>query len=57
MAFILASDDLGTMSLVVFSQLVNLLNNIKVKDIVEIRGRVTKRFDKYQINVSNIIKK
>ena len=57
MAFIEASDDTGTGTFVVFARQIRLLDNIKVKDIVEMQGRVTRRFDKYQINVNNMIKK
>lgn len=57
MAFILASDDTGIATFVVFARQIRLLQDIKAKDIVEMQGRVTKRFDKYQINVNNMIKK
>jgi DNA polymerase-3 subunit alpha len=57
MAFIDASCEDGIYSFVVFPNQIGLLDNLKLKDICEIQGKVTKRFDKYQINVSNIIKK
>ncbi len=57
MAFLEASDDTAVASFVVFSKQIRLLDDLKIKDIVEIQGRVTKRYDKYQINVNNIIKK
>lgn len=57
MAFIEASDDTGTSTFVVFAKQIRLLDDLKIKDIVEMQGRVTKRYDKYQINVNNIIKK
>ncbi len=57
MAFIEASDETKTESFVLFARHIRLLEDIKVKDIVEIQGRVTKRFDKYQININNMIKK
>lgn len=57
MAFLEASDETGLLSFVVFARQMSLLLDIKPKDIVEIQGRVTKRFDKYQINVNNMIKK
>ncbi len=56
MAFIAASDETGISNFVVFNRQIRLLDNLKPKDIVMIQGRVTKRFDKYQINVNNIIK-
>ena len=57
MAFIEASDETGVSSFVVFARQMRLLEDIKVKDIVLISGRVTKRYDKYQVNVNNMIKK
>ncbi len=57
MAFLEASDETGSSNFVVFAKQIRLLDDLKVKDIVEIQGRVTKRYDKYQINVNNIIKK
>lgn len=57
MAFIEASDETGNCSFVIFSKQMLLLKNINKKDIVEIQGRVEKRFDTYQINVNNMIKK
>lgn len=57
MAFLEASDETGSKTFVVFARQIRLLDDVKVKDIVEIQGRVTKRFDKYQINVNNMIKK
>ena len=56
MAFLEASDETATSSFVVFARQIKLLEELEKKDIVEIQGRVTKRFDKYQINVNNIIK-
>ncbi len=57
MVFLEASDETGMASFVVFARQIRLMEDLKVKSIVEIQGRVTKRFDKYQINVNNIIKK
>lgn len=57
MAFVEASDETGAASFVVFSKQIRLLDDLKPKDIAEFQGRVTKRYDKYQINVNNIIKK
>ena len=57
MAFIDASDDTGAGTFVVFAKQIRLLDEIKAKDIVEVQGRVTKRFDKFQVNVNNMIKK
>lgn len=57
MAFVEASDETGISSFVVFARQIRLIDDLKPKDIAEILGRVTKRFDKYQINVNSIIKK
>lgn len=57
MAFIEASDETGISSFVVFARQIRLIDDLKPKQIAEIQGRVTKRYDKYQINVNNIIKK
>jgi len=51
MAFLTASDESDSIDLVVFPQLFMTLNNLKVGDIIFIQGKVTKRFDNYQINV------
>lgn len=57
MAFIEASDETGISSFVVFARQIRLIDDLKPKQIAEIQGRVTKRYDKYQINVNNLIKK
>ncbi len=57
MAFIEASDETGNGLFIVFSKQMNLIENLKKQEVVEIQGRVTKRFDTYQMNVNNIIKK
>ena len=57
MAFIEASDETGVCSFVIFARQIRLIDNLKNKDIAEMQGRVTRRFDKYQININNIIKK
>jgi len=51
MAFITASDETDTKEFVVFPLGYYMLANVKVGDIVFIQGRVTKRFDAYQINI------
>lgn len=56
MAFVHASDETGSADFVVFQNVFSLLTNLKNNDLVWIEGRVTKRFDKYQVNVTNIIK-
>lgn len=54
MAFIHGSDETGSRDFVVFANVFPLLNGIQKNDLILIEGKVTKRFDKYQINVSNI---
>lgn len=56
MAFVHASDETVGADFVVFTNMYSLLTNIRKNDLVQIEGKVTKRFDKYQINVTNIIK-
>lgn len=56
MAFIHASDETKDADFVAFSNTYPLLKNIQKNDLVQIEGKVTKRFDKYQINVTNIMK-
>ncbi|MCI8575086.1 MAG: hypothetical protein HFI09_01315 [Bacilli bacterium] len=56
MAFVHASDETGYSDFVVFHNIFPLLNHLNKNDLVMIEGRVTKRFDKYQVNVTNIIK-
>lgn len=57
MAFITASDEEASATFVVFARQYSLLDNLNVGDIIEVQGRVTKRLNKYQINVNNLIKK
>ena len=54
MAFVVGSDEYGDVSLTIFPKVYSLFNNIKVSDIIEISGKVERRFDKYQIVVNNI---
>lgn len=54
MCFIKASDEYGMVDLTLFPNIYSKYNNIKKKDVVEIYGRVEKRFDKYQIIVNNL---
>ncbi len=56
MAFILGSDETSSADFVIFPKQKVLLETLKKGDLVLIFGRVTKRFDKYQININNIIK-
>ena len=54
MAFISASDEEGMLDFIVFPKYNKLLNNIKTDDLVMIIGKVEKRLNKYQVNVTNI---
>ena len=56
MAFLEAEDETGRVSLTVFPLNFKLIKNLKINDIIWLRGEVTKRFDKYQIIVNNIKK-
>ena len=56
MAFINASDETGTCDFTIFPKNMNLINDLKIGDLVEINGNVSKRFDKVSIIVNNIKK-
>ena len=56
MAFISASDETGICDFTVFPKNMNLINDLKIGDLVEINGNVSKRFDKVSIIVNNIKK-
>lgn len=51
MAFLTGSDDTGNIEFVIFPNCYNSLANIKKNDIIAINGKVTKRFDSYQVSV------
>ena len=54
MAFISGSDELSTADIVLFPKIYEKYNNLKHGDIVLIKGKVEKRFDKHQIVVNEI---
>ena len=54
MAFLEVSDETGSISAIVFPRYLNELNDIRKNSIVQIIGRVEKRFDKHQIVVNKI---
>ena len=56
MAFLIGSDEIKKIDFVIFSDVYKTLPIIKKGDILLIRGKVEKRFDKYQIIV-NLLKK
>ena len=54
MAFITGEDEYGEVSLTVFPNVYKRFNNIEIGDIINIFGKVEKRFDKYQVVVNDI---
>ena len=56
MAFISGSDELSTSDIVLFPKIYEKFNNVNKGDILFIKGKVEKRFDKHQIVVNNIEK-
>lgn len=54
MAFITGNDEFGDIALTCFPNTYKRFNNIKVGNVVEISGRVERRFDKYQVIVNSI---
>ena len=56
MAFLVCSDETDNADLIIFPNKFKLLNDIKIGDIVDVYGRVEKRYDKYQILVNDIKK-
>lgn len=54
MAFIDASDEFGSVSLTLFSKVYENFNYVKKNNIIKVTGSVEKRFDKYQVIVSDI---
>ena len=51
MAFIDASDETGKITFVLFTNSVEQINSYEKNKVYVIKGRVTKRFDKYQVNI------
>ena len=56
MAFITASDETGDSEFILFPKAYYMLNNIQNGELVNIRGRVTKRLNQYQISIDFINK-
>ncbi len=56
MAFLTASDETGSIDFVVFPSSYQMILDINKGDMLNIEGKVTKRFNDYQINVDNITK-
>lgn len=55
MLFITGADETSKIDIVVFSTVYEELNNLEKGDILIIKGRVEKRFDKYQVVVNKVI--
>ena len=49
-------DELNTVDIVLFPRVYEINNNINPGDIIKIRGKVEKRFDKLQIVVNELVK-
>ena len=56
MAFVKASDEYCQVELTIFPKVYKNNHSLNVYDIIKIYGRIDKRFDKYQVVVSNIQK-
>ena len=56
MAFINVSDETGDIDVTVFSNSMNYLEGIKIGDLVIVVGKVTRRYDKYNVNVTKLTK-
>jgi len=54
MAFVTGSDEFGEIPITLFPTVYKKFNNIKTSDIIEVIGRVEKRYDKYQVIVNNL---
>lgn len=53
MAFILASDETGETSFILFANLFDTIDKYKENEVAFITGRVVKRIDKFQVNITN----
>lgn len=51
MAFITASDETDSKDFVVFPLAFYMITNLRIGDIITLQGKVTKRFNEYQINI------
>ena len=56
MVFVTGSDELNTVDIVLFPNIYERYNDIEKGDIIKIKGRVEKRFDKLQIVVIDLEK-
>ena len=56
MVFVTGSDELNTIDIVLFPNIYEKYNDIEKGDIIKVKGRVEKRFDKLQIVVNELEK-
>ena len=56
MMFIMGSDELSKINIVVFPKIYKKTSELNSGDIIKIKGKVEKRFDEYQIIAQNILK-
>lgn len=54
MCFIEGKDEVSQIDLVLFDNVIDKITNLNINDIILVRGKVEKRFDKYQIVVNNL---
>lgn len=56
MAFISGSDDTASIEFVVFPRSMEVMRDVNVNDLVQVRGKVSKSYDKVNIVVNSIMK-
>ena len=56
MMFITGSDELSKIDIVIFPKIYKGIKSVNIGDIVSIKGKVTKRFDEYQVIANQIVK-
>lgn len=56
MVFITGSDELNTVDIVLFPRIYQQYNNFEIGDVLKIKGKVEKRFDKLQIVLNSLEK-
>ena len=54
MAFVLGSDEYGEIDLTIFPNTYKKFNKITKGNVIEVNGKVERRFDKYQVVVNYI---
>lgn len=56
MVFITGSDELNTVDVVLFPRVYQQYNNFEIGDVLKVKGKVEKRFDKWQIVLNSLEK-